>query len=182
MALRHVPILSVEACSGVTDKQLSFQLMPQSHAWQPPIPGTHHSAWRLSIASMWHTGTGCPICSLPPYDTMCYADKFCVWKPKGAPVPLPPDGMVRAVLATLSFVVLRLVTVQSTVLKHQKRVSSKQDSRAFLRKPPPLEIAQHREVVGEPIPQPKLHYSVLFTSGNDKLIVLVHSLFPTCSV
>ena len=84
-----------------------------------------------------------------------------MWKPKGAPVPLPPDGMAKAVLATLSFVVLRLITVQTTALEHRKRVSSKQDLRAFLRKPPPLEVAEHKEVVGEPMPQPKLHHSVL---------------------
>lgn len=93
-----------------------------------------------------------------------------MWKPEGVPVPLPPDGMAKAVLATLSFVVLRLITVQTRVLEHQNCVSSKQDLRAFLRKPPPLEVAEHKEVVGEPI----LHHSVLFTSGYDKLSILLH--------
>lgn len=100
----------------------------------------------LSIASVWHTGTGCPICSLPLYDTLGCAEEFSVWQPRGAPVLLPPHALVKAVesiVAGLSSMTSSLVGKHHVWIKQQGRVPSKQE-------PLPLKVAQHKEVLGEP--------------------------------
>ena len=83
-----------------------------------------------------------------------------MWQPKGAPVPLPPNGLVKAVesiVGGLSGLATTLVRDHMVLTQQQEHLSSKEE-------PLPVEVTQHKEVLGEATAQSKLHHSVLHTS------------------
>ena len=62
-----------------------------------PNSETHHSALRLSIASIASIQAVVTHLLPLPYDTLGCAEELSKWQPKGSPVLLPPNGMEAAV-------------------------------------------------------------------------------------
>lgn len=144
----------------ITDRQPSF-LLAHNHAWQSNHGQPSAQPW-ICVS----------VLSYPKTQTCC-AEKYCLWKPRGVPAPLPPQVLVETTLANLACLARRLVMKNDKLLTPERRMALNHGRKFALEPSLPLQVAQYKEVMGGATAQPKSHHSVLLTVTTDSLFCFV---------